>query len=74
MAKLAVQAARRGGGYGDDSVQPELAGKRRRAASCGEHRRGIKSTGTLTNLKARFWTCTEVKQIFQASVCFSHQQ
>lgn len=30
----------------------------------------IKSTGTLTNLKARFfWTCTEVKQIFQAS-CF----
>nr|CAE05844.2 OSJNBa0091C07.6 [Oryza sativa Japonica Group] len=33
----------------------------------------IKSTGTLTNLKARFWTCIEVKQIFQASVCFSHQ-
>nr|AAP53349.2 hypothetical protein LOC_Os10g22200 [Oryza sativa Japonica Group] len=27
----------------------------------------IKSTGTLTNLKTRFWTCTEVKQIFQAS-------
>nr|AAL58157.1 hypothetical protein [Oryza sativa Japonica Group] len=27
----------------------------------------IKSTGTLTNLKTRFWTCTEVKQIFQAN-------
>jgi hypothetical protein len=24
----------------------------------------IKSTGTLMNLKARFWTCTGVKQIF----------
>nr|CAE02404.2 OSJNBa0024J22.8 [Oryza sativa Japonica Group]CAE05123.2 OSJNBa0023J03.18 [Oryza sativa Japonica Group] len=36
-------------------------------------KQSIKSTGTLTNLKARFWTCTEVKQIFQASVCFSHQ-
>nr|ABA97864.1 transposon protein, putative, unclassified [Oryza sativa Japonica Group] len=35
---------------------------------------GIKSTSTLTNLKARFWTCNKVKQIFQASVCFSHQQ
>jgi hypothetical protein len=33
----------------------------------------IKSTGTLMNLKARFWTCAEVKHIFQASVCFSHQ-
>nr|ABA98769.1 hypothetical protein LOC_Os12g33730 [Oryza sativa Japonica Group] len=33
----------------------------------------IKSTGTLTNLKARFWTYTEVNQIIQASVCFSHQ-
>ena len=29
----------------------------------------IKSTGTLMNLKARFWTCAEVKHIFQASVC-----
>ncbi len=29
----------------------------------------IKSTGTLTNLKASFWTCTGVKQISQAS-CF----
>ncbi len=30
----------------------------------------IKSTGALMNLKARFWTFTGVKQIFQASVCF----
>ncbi len=29
----------------------------------------IKSTGTLIHLKASFWTCTEVKQISQAS-CF----
>ncbi len=34
----------------------------------------IKSIGTLTNLKTRFWTYTVIKQIFQASVCFSHQQ
>nr|AAM01047.1 putative pol polyprotein [Oryza sativa Japonica Group] len=33
----------------------------------------IKSTGTLTHIKASFWTCTGVKQIPQAS-CFSHQQ
>nr|AAO37486.1 hypothetical protein [Oryza sativa Japonica Group]AAO73239.1 hypothetical protein [Oryza sativa Japonica Group]ABF96992.1 hypothetical protein LOC_Os03g34030 [Oryza sativa Japonica Group] len=33
----------------------------------------IKLTGTLTNLKARFRTCTGVKQISQAS-CFSHQR
>nr|AAP44596.1 hypothetical protein [Oryza sativa Japonica Group] len=31
----------------------------------------IKSTGTLKNLKARFWTCNEVKQIFQANKAVS---
>jgi hypothetical protein len=34
----------------------------------------IKSTGMLTNLKARFWTCAGVKQISHASVCFLHPQ
>jgi hypothetical protein len=34
----------------------------------------IKSTGTPLNPRARFRTCTGVKQISQASVCFSHQQ
>ncbi len=33
----------------------------------------IKSTGMLINLRAIFWTCTGVKQIFQVSVYFSHQ-
>nr|BAH80046.1 hypothetical protein [Oryza sativa Indica Group] len=36
MGKPAVQAARRGGGYGDGGVQPELAGGRRRAERRGE--------------------------------------
>ncbi len=30
----------------------------------------IKLTGMLTDLKAIFWTCIGVKQIFQDSVCF----
>ena len=34
----------------------------------------IKSTSLPLNPKARFRTCTRVKQISQASVCFSHQQ
>jgi hypothetical protein len=34
----------------------------------------IKPTGTPLNLKERFRTCTEVKQISQGSMCFSHQQ
>uniref|UniRef100_A0A0E0EPU4 DUF834 domain-containing protein n=1 Tax=Oryza meridionalis TaxID=40149 RepID=A0A0E0EPU4_9ORYZ len=45
MAMPAVQAARRGSGYGDGSVQPELAGKRRSAGSRGEHRRGHEELG-----------------------------
>nr|BAD16983.1 hypothetical protein [Oryza sativa Japonica Group] len=34
----------------------------------------IKSTGTLTNLKASFWTCTEVKQISHASCFYINRQ
>nr|BAD23259.1 hypothetical protein [Oryza sativa Japonica Group] len=35
---------------------------------------GIKSTGTFLNPKARFRTCTRVKQISHTSMCFSHEQ
>nr|AAT85794.1 hypothetical protein [Oryza sativa Japonica Group]ABF96882.1 transposon protein, putative, unclassified [Oryza sativa Japonica Group] len=50
----------------DGSSAATAERERWRELDSGEEEGRIKSTGTLTNLKARFWTCTEVKQIFQA--------